>query len=168
MNEEQLKLADLSSVKVGDTIWTIQKGDLVVSQVSQDTDPYIILTSYGSYTIDGRVSATHLYPTAFTKNPFENVGFQERWMMVSDDEKEWVKRFVFMQKNGSHIAWFTAETDEEVSEETDTTTWIYAKEIEEPKELELTLEQIAEKFGVSVEQIAEKFGVSVESIKIKK
>jgi hypothetical protein len=64
-----------------------------------------------------------------------------------------MKRKVFMQKNGKFISWSNAYTDEDVAVTSITRTWKYAKEIEEPKELELTLEQIAEKFGVSVESI---------------
>jgi hypothetical protein len=152
MNEEQLKLADLSSVKVGDTIWTIRSGEKKVINILQNSD-YHIVTDYFKYTIDGRYHILDKHPSAFTKNPFENTGFQERWMMVSTDGSEWFKRKAFMQKNGKFITWFSAETDEEVLDTEGTSRWLYAKEIAEPKELELTLEEIAEKFGVSVESI---------------
>jgi hypothetical protein len=152
MNEEQLKLADLSSVKVGDTIWTIQEGEGMVLGIGQNTH-YPIKTNKYSYTIDGKHHIGDKYPSAFTKNPFENVGFQERWMMVSTNERHWFKRKVFIQKNGYFISWDNAETDEAVEEALRVAPWQYAKEIEEPKELELTLEEIAEKFGVSVESI---------------
>jgi hypothetical protein len=154
MNEEILKLADLSNVKEGDTIWTIQEGNVVVIVRNlKEGVTYPIKTKDHSYTLDGKHQFGNKHPSAFTKNPFENVGFQERWMMVKNDGSTWFKRKAFMQKNGKFITWFSAETDEEVLNTECTSRWVYAKEIEEPKELELTLEEIAEKFGVSVESI---------------
>ena len=77
----------------------------------------------------------------------------ERWMMVSLDGSKWQKRKVVMTKNGKFIAWVSADTDESILKIVDTTAWNYAKEIEEVHPLELTLEEIAEKFGVNVNQI---------------
>ena len=54
----------------------------------------------------------------------------ERWMLVSDDSIRWVKRKVFMTRNGKFIAWSCAKNDKEVNNATDATGWIYAKEIE--------------------------------------
>jgi hypothetical protein len=76
----------------------------------------------------------------------------ERWMMVSNDRNEWQKRKVFSIKNGKFIAWAFYDTDEKVNNSTETTWWEYAKEIEE-HQVEVTLEEIAEKFGVNVNQI---------------
>jgi hypothetical protein len=153
MNEEILKLADLSNVKVGDTIWALPYGEAKVKHIHQTLNSYVIETSHNTYTLDGKYYVEQKYPSAFTKNPFENTGFQERWMMVSTNERHWFKRKVFIQKNGYFIAWDNADTDEAVKESLRVAPWQYAKEIEEPKELELTLEEIAEKFGVSVESI---------------
>jgi hypothetical protein len=152
MHKEQLKLADLSNVKVGDTIWTIQEGDVDVIGIRL-SDIYSIKTKIYSYAINGKNQKLDKHPSAFIKNPFENVGFQERWMMVSMHGGDWRKRKVFAKKNGIFLAWYNAKTDEAVKKELRLDSWKYAKEIEEPKELELTLEQIAEKFGVSVESI---------------
>jgi hypothetical protein len=149
MNEEILKLADLSNVKVGDTIWTIPNGEIGVIGVILEDD-YPIKIGRTTYQLDGKNYSDDKYPSAFIRNPFENIGFQERWMLVSYDGKTWKRRKVFMEKNGKFIAWSGAETDEEVIKSTDCTGWSYAKGIED---LELTLEQIAEKFGVSVESI---------------
>lgn len=77
----------------------------------------------------------------------------ERWMMVSDDGADWRKRKVIMKKNGIFIAWGSASTDEEVEKTYRIITWKYAKEIEEVHPVEVTLEEIAEKFGVNVNQI---------------
>ena len=150
MNEEILKLADLSNVKEGDTIWTIPHGELIVRQI-KDFDPFPLKTEIISFTKDGKNCRTNKIPSAFTKNPFETIGFQERWMLVSINNVTWDRRKVLMQKNGYFIAWDNAETDEAVKGAIRATPWQYAKEIEEP--FELTLEEIAEKFGVSVESI---------------
>ena len=151
MNEEILKLADLSNVKVGDTIWTIMEGYVKVKKTCWDE--YSINAGRWLYTINGKTFTSNKYPSAFTKNPFETIGFQERWMMVSSDEIGWVKRKVFTQKNNRFVAWNSADNEESVLLTVSSVGWKYAEEIKEPKELELTLEQIAEKFGVSVESI---------------
>ena len=156
MNEEILKLADLSNVKVGDTIWTIPNGEIGVIGVILEDD-YPIKIGRTTYQLDGKNYSDDKYPSAFIRNPFENIGFQERLMLVSMGKnisgQEWFKRKVFMEKNGRFLAWTGADTDEEAIRSTSCTGWKYAKEIEEPKDIELTLEQIAEKFGVSVESI---------------
>lgn len=153
MNEEILKLADLSNVKVGDTIWTTLEGNTKVTEVDPNNNRYPISTGERSYTLDGKYGRGDKYPSAFTKNPFEKIDFQERWMMVSGNGVQWEKRKVFIQKNGKYIAWSFAEDEKSVLLAITTAPWKYAKEIPDPKELELTLEQIAEKFGVSVESI---------------
>jgi len=64
------------------------------------------------------------------------------------------KRVVFMEKNGIYLAWGYADTLEKAKDITETGAWLCAKDIEEePKGLELTLEQIAEKFNVPVDKI---------------
>ena len=70
-----------------------------------------------------------------------------RVMEVSVDNENWFKRVVFMEKNNSFLSWWDAETLEDAEKEMDIECWKYAREIEEP--LELTLSEIAEKYGVS-------------------
>ena len=76
-------------------------------------------------------------------------------MLVSDysDFSESKERVVLMEKNGKYIAWDGAATFEAAEKTTETNTWNYAKDIDEPTILELTLEQIAEKFQTEVENI---------------
>ena len=73
-----------------------------------------------------------------------------RVMLVSDDERNWRKRVVFVEKCGGFLAWFSAKNLEEAKNETGTIFWKYAKEIEP---IEVTLEDIAEWKKVSKEQI---------------
>jgi len=72
-------------------------------------------------------------------------------MMVSDDEIEWFKRVVFMEKIGRYLCWNLAETLEEAEEKTETFTWNYAKDIK--PQIKLTRQEIASKFEVDLEQI---------------
>ena len=71
---------------------------------------------------------------ATVSNPFAEQG---RWMMVSDDQQVWLRRFVFMEKRGKFLAWDYAMTYEEVAKTTLVNSWTFAKEEEEPKELSL-------------------------------
>lgn len=64
------------------------------------------------------------------------------------------KRVVFMEKNGVFLAWDGAETFEEAEREVQVSAWIYAEDIKpEPQPMELTIDQIAEKFGITPEQV---------------
>jgi hypothetical protein len=129
----------LVSIKAGDWI------KVQVTEVNLDKMYSIRCGEDLSFTLDGS------YCQGFNQIAFP-LEQTERWMMVSDDEKVWVKRKVFMHKNGRFMAWGFAETDEEVLQEMVTVIWPYAKEIEE-HQVEVTLEEIAEKFGVNVNQI---------------
>jgi hypothetical protein len=132
----------LENVKVGDWI------KVRVTEVKDLEDYPIRCGKRLSFRKDGRYHYTEekvAFPTEET----------ERWMLVSEDADRWMKRKVFMTRNGKFIAWSRAENDKEVNNATDATGWEYAKEIEPKIEfnLELSLEEIAEKFGVNVEQI---------------
>lgn len=129
----------LENVKVGDWI-KVQVTDI------SDNPRYPIrcgnilsFTKNGIYFCDNKQVAFPLEQT-------------ERWMMVSEDEKKWFKRKVIAYKKEKFIVWSGAETDEKVNDTIQTAYWNYAKEIEE-QQVEVTLEEIAEKFGVNVEQI---------------
>lgn len=82
-----------------------------------------------------------------------------RVMMVSDFKKTWSKRVVEFEKkiDGEtlYYAWDSAETIENSLKSRSLVIWKYAKEIEpeNPKQIELTLDEIADKFGVSVENL---------------
>jgi exosome complex RNA-binding protein Rrp4 len=129
----------LENVKVGDWI------KVQVTEVDLDRKYSIRCSEDLSFTLDGS------YCQGFNQIAFP-LESTERWMMVSIDLKNWVKRKVVMNKNGRFLVWNDAETDEQVNNTIRTSWWKYAKEIEE-HQVELTLEEIAEKFGVNVNQI---------------
>jgi hypothetical protein len=132
----------LENVKVGDWIKVqvteIKDSDMFPIKCGND----LFFNKNGNYIEGGEQVAFPLEQT-------------ERWMMVSDDSIRWVKRKVITNNNNKFIVWEGAETDEEVNNSVDTSYWNFAKEIETKIEfnLELSLEEIAEKFGVNVEQI---------------
>lgn len=50
------------------------------------------------------------------------------------DENCWMKRVCIKMVNGEAVCWINAETLEEAEKEKSTATWIYWREVEEPKE----------------------------------
>lgn len=74
-------------------------------------------------------------------------------MEVSNDGYKWHQRVVFMEKNGKFLAWAFAESIEESEYKVNTCAWEFAREIQPAATLELTLDEIADKFNVSPEQI---------------
>lgn len=82
-----------------------------------------------------------------------------RVMMVSNSIMSWDKRVVeFEKKIGDetlYFAWDSAETIEDSLKSKILLTWRFVKEIqpETPKQIELTFDEIADKFGVSVENL---------------
>jgi hypothetical protein len=132
---------NLENVKVGDWI------KVQVTKIDESTNfpircgNMLSFAKNGVYYNDEQVA----FPTEET----------ERWMLVSDDSIRWRKRKVITNHNNKFIVWSGAETDEEVNNSVETSYWNFAKEIETKIEfnLELSLEEIAEKFGVNVEQI---------------
>lgn len=61
---------------------------------------------------------------------------------------DWRTRVVIAIKNNKAIAWNSAETLEEAELETGTVSWEQWREIKEPKEVTLTLKEVAEKLGL--------------------
>ena len=130
----------LENVKVGDWI------KVQVTDINSNPRYPIRCGNELSFSINGNYSL-HTEPVAFPLEP------TERWMMVSDSGKDWLKRKVIMEKNGYFLTWAYFDTDEKINQEMQTSYWKYAKEIEEVSPVEVTLEEIAEKFGINVEQI---------------
>jgi hypothetical protein len=131
------KLADL---KVGDAVWTVQTGiDFVKSKAE-----LIILEGGESYYPNGCYRLKDMFPSLYLINPFEDKIEPKEMMcewqgtyrkvecIVSSDGR------VFVQSGFSN-----------------------AKEIEPEEALQLAIVEI------SIIQIAEKFGVDVEQIRIK-
>lgn len=78
-----------------------------------------------------------------------------RVMLVSNDNKEWHPRVVFMEKCNTYVAWINAETLKEAESETTAYGWEYAKEPEEKEEevVEMTMEEVCKALGKTVKII---------------
>lgn len=139
----------VKDLKAGDIAYDVLRGKVtVVNIVNTDIYPIKVKDRNGnshSYTFEGKYDSINQNPSLYLSNPFEQKG---KWMMVSDNNIIWLKRFVFAEKCRRFIAWSKAETDEEVLEAVDTNTWFYAKEIEEVPEVpEYTMEELVAKLG---------------------
>ena len=60
--------SDLSKVKVGDWIWTIQDGWIKIIAVTDGGD-FPILTDFSHYSLDGKHSIDDKHPSAFVEPP---------------------------------------------------------------------------------------------------
>lgn len=146
--------------KLGQKVWSIQLGDceVITCHLKDKEYPILCVNKDGQeeeYSNDGYFYNDDFHPSLFSSNPF----FEERVMEVRDFEGDiWVKRVVFMQKEGKFLAWQNAENIEESKMETSVSKWNQAREISTPQIVELTLKDISEGKGV---------GVPVELIRIK-
>jgi len=135
-------LIDFDSLKVGDTLWSARVGDVEITHLSFLSDFPIKVEDKkkesATFTKDGFFDLCDLLPTLLKSNPYEYFAkqshFQEREMMVSNDNKTWVKRVVFMKKNDKFLAWFECETIEETKNQVECRFWKHAKEISPIKE----------------------------------
>jgi hypothetical protein len=134
------KLADL---KVGDEVWTIQSGFAPITEINYK-NPFGIDVGGYSYQMNGKYFDSDIFSSLYLENPFEHKIKPKEMMcewqgtykkvecIVSSDGR------VFVQSGYSN-----------------------AKEIEPEEALQLAIVEI------SIIQIAEKFGVDVEQIRIK-
>lgn len=72
----------------------------------------------------------------------------EKVMLVSEDKISWEKRVVFGEKCGRFLAWSCVDNLNDAKITTEISNWKYAKEINSP--IELTMDEIANKFGIDV------------------
>jgi len=135
--------------------------------------PYIVnpeIRNIGSYLKNKDKACTiHYVSKIFTEKELEekkasgknlNIIHKEektfpRVMLVKQsDDNKWDKRVVIAYKCGRYVSWTDAETLEDAENKTSTTTWQYAKEIDE-------------KFVVTREEISKQFNIPIENLIIK-
>ena len=159
--EKKLKeLSDFSDAKVGDKVYSLRYGEQLIVYIISNAK-YPIQTNNCSYTINGKHYTDDLYPILFKSNPFieiaklnnkESKNNEERWIEVYDNKLYiWIRRKLVAVRNNKAICWSRATNDEEVLNATDVYSWDKWREIQ--PEVELTLEQIAEKFGIDVNKL---------------
>jgi hypothetical protein len=95
--------SDLSKVKVGDKIWTIEDG--LVSVVSiNNMDVYPIETKDNTYTINGKWKKDAKYPSAFLEYPFKEQPIEKDTLVwFRDNERmSWSVGYYSHSKKGNH------------------------------------------------------------------
>jgi hypothetical protein len=96
--------SDLSKVKVGDRIFTIEEGWVNVISID-DTDKYPIETENYTYTIDGKVNIGDKYPSAFLEYPFKEQPIEKDTLVYyrDDEEESWKVGYYAYFKNRKHF-----------------------------------------------------------------
>lgn len=130
--------SDLSNVKVGDKILTIQHGWTEVVNVDR-TKVYSIRTNTDSYTVDGLNVSYEEYPSAFLENPFEKE-------ITREVEEEIIRGFINFHYNTQSVysdSYLIALSSN-----------MY-KYLDQKYKTLPTAEEAAEKLGITVEQLKE-------------
>ena len=123
---------DLSSVKVGDDIWTIYHGWTKVINIASDVIYPILTEGRYLYTLDGKHHINAKYPSAFIEPPAEfNAGPKpsrfkkgDRVLVCDHKHASWRRRY-FSHEDGGIFYCFVAG-DEWLSNG-ETTDWLYCK-----------------------------------------
>ena len=95
--------SDLSKVKVGGKIWTIEDGWTKVINI-EHTDKYPIGTENYTYSIDGKVKTGDKYPSAFLEYPFKEQPIEKDtlvWFRDSENEN-WMVGYYSHFEDGQH------------------------------------------------------------------
>ena len=142
-----MKKINYHDLKVGQNVWTIQSGDCTISSLTS-LEPYPIVAGGIIYSIDGKYTTTHAYPSLYLSNPFEDTQNNDRVVVVRDYVyHEWTRRVFHLEKNGTFLCWANADLLEAAKSSLSLNSWRFMREIE-PKTT-LTKQQIADKFGIN-------------------
>lgn len=151
------KSKTLKDLKVGDTVWTINSGETKVRFINSKITYSIQTVAGTTFMLNGKRFESDVFPSLFLENPFEAKSlFNERWVLVSDDNINWRKRWLIKEtgKEHSYVVYAGIETEYELTKASGhIISFTYMKEIEEVKIIELTLEDIAKKYNVNVSEI---------------
>jgi hypothetical protein len=147
----------LKDLKVGDNVWTIYGGKTKVEAINFKSTYPIQIESGSTFMLDGKRYVLHHHPSLFLENPFKTKSlFNERWVLVSDSNIYWCKRWLVKETNKeySYVVYSGAATEYELTKvKGEVISYKFMKEIEEVKIIELTLEDIAKKYNVDVSEI---------------
>lgn len=141
---------------------TLEELGIVLKSAYQDTNWIYLkgVSKYywmrnGYYWCNGNNNQVPKLPIISVKDllPNNNKYPKVMWVSGSPDMNDKLKRVVFMEKCGGYLAWSGAETLEKAEAQIYTSFWEYAEDIEELPVLEITMEDIAEKYKVNVEQL---------------
>lgn len=96
--------SDLSKVKAGDKIWTIQDGWTKIKEITQSSQPKVIVENGTLYTLDGKYFTNNKYPSAFLEYPFGEEPIEKDTLVWfrDDEEENWMIGYYSHFKNGNH------------------------------------------------------------------
>lgn len=132
--------------KVGDKVYCILNGWGVVTRVTSG-EGYTVNVSFNNmtrnllYMPDGKFCDTHVTPALYHQKM--NIAEYPKVMEVSHNKSIWHRREVIAKADDGYI---TNRFGVLIN-------WKFARDIQEKEVKELTLKEIAEKFGCSVEDI---------------
>jgi hypothetical protein len=108
---------DLSKVKVGDRIWTIEAGweEVIDKDYSRN---YPIKTPGNSYTFDGKISDEDKHPSAFLEYPFKEQPIEKDTLVwcKSYEEQMWKVGYYSHCENGEHYVFESSKKSTETSD----------------------------------------------------
>jgi hypothetical protein len=113
--------SDLSKVKVGDKIWTIEDGWTKVVDINLDYT-YPIETRNNTYELDGKVNKDDKYPSAFLEYPFKDQPIEKDTLVWFKDCEDafWKVGYYSHFENGKHYIFNSSKKSTEIN---DTTYW---------------------------------------------
>ena len=147
----------IKDLKKGDKLYSTIHGIVEFDKIIEGSSVYAIRTldknEYPcTFTSEGKWHDGHINPCLFKTNPFKEV---ERVVLVKDKDSDLPRKRVLMTiKDGRAICWAVAETIKDVNPINGATFWNMWKEIgevETPKIIELTFQDISNGKGVGVD-----------------
>lgn len=108
--------SDLSKVKVGDKIFTIEEGWVNVISID-DTDKYPIETENYTYTIDGKVNIGDKYPSGFLEYPFKEQPIEKDTLVWYRDNENmsWSVGYYSHLEKGEHYCFVNSKKSTETN-----------------------------------------------------
>jgi len=115
--------SDLSKVKKGDRIWTIEKGWEEVTDIDLG-DKYPIETENLCYTYDGKFNVGDKHPSAFLEYPFKEQEIEKDTLVWYRDDKysSWRTGYYSHFEDGKHRC-FNASMKSSETVATDISKW---------------------------------------------
>jgi hypothetical protein len=111
--------SDLSKVKIGDKIWTIQEGWVKVVRIGSFTENYPIMTQCGTaFNLNGKWALDDKHPSAFLEYPFKEQEIEKDTLVwFRDYEYEpWSVGYYSNFENGNHYTFQASKKSNETSD----------------------------------------------------
>jgi hypothetical protein len=107
---------DLSKVKVGDKIWTIEDGWTKVVDIDLDSK-YPIETRNNTYALDGKVNVDDKHPSAFLEYPFKEQEIEKDTLVWFRDKQStcWAVGYYSHFEYGTHWCFDSSKKSNETS-----------------------------------------------------